>query len=133
MNKLLRFRTLLLVGLLGAVLGGCQLPTLQVNSAVSRNTIFAAANTYGVALSIASGYKKLPLCRTGTVASPSNICAQRSIIVRMQAADARAVTAITNANNFVKKYPNLDATNVIQAAQQAIADYQAVISNSGVN
>src|SRR6185437_7439543 len=62
-------------------LAGCQtasLPSLNLNTAVTLNTIYGIENAYGVAVNAANAYKALPLCRTGTVPGAANICAKRS-------------------------------------------------------
>ena len=119
----------------GLVLAGCEtvsLPSLNLNTAVTLNTIYGIENAYGVAVNAANAYKALPLCRTGTRPSAANICARRSVIVNLQSAMSRARLAVNNAVAFQKTYPTLDVTNVVAAAQAALNNVQAVLV-SGAN
>jgi uncharacterized lipoprotein YajG len=126
-------RTAVAVLACGLVLAGCQttLPSLNLNNTVALNTIYGIENAYGVAVNAASAYKALPLCRTGTVPSASNICAKRSVIVNLQSAMRRAQLAVNNAVAFQKAYPSVDATNVVGAAQTALLNVQQVLASGG--
>lgn len=119
---------------LAASLGGCagKLPTLDLNTSVTNNTLLGTEAAYGIALSGERAYKALPLCKTGTTPSITNICAKRSVIVRLQAADRKAVSAIDAANTFIKNYPTIDATDVIAAAQAAVTALKGILSSEGV-
>ena len=116
---------------LGLVLAGCQtaaLPSLNLANAVTLNTIYGIENAYGVAVSAANAYKALPLCRTGTAPSSTNICARRSVIVRLQAAMARARLAVNRMVTFARTYPGIDVTNVVGAARTALIDVQDILA-----
>lgn len=117
----------------GFLLAGCQttLPSLNLDTAVTLNTIYGIENAYGVAVNAANAYKALPLCKTGTVPSATNICAKRSVIVNLQAAMRRAQVAVNNAVAFQKTYPTVDVTNVVSAARAALLDVQQILA-SGV-
>jgi len=121
-------RKLLLAGALALVTMLTSCGTLNLNTVSSRNTLYGVTNAYGVALSGAITYKALPLCKTGAPPSLTNICAKRSVIVRLQAADRTAITAINQAAAFIKNNPTLDTTNAIAVAQSAIAAYQAIVT-----
>lgn len=115
----------------GLVLAGCQtatLPSLNLANAVTLNTIYGIENAYGVAISTANAYRALPLCRTGTLPGPANICARRSVLVRLQAATARARLAVNRMVAFAKAYPNVDITNMISAARAALIDVQDILA-----
>jgi uncharacterized lipoprotein YajG len=118
----------------GLALAGCQttLPSLNISNAVALNTVYGIENAYGIAVNAAHAYKALPLCRTGTRPSATNICARRSVIVNLQSALSRARLAVNNVVAFQKAYPTLDVTNVAAAAQAALNDVQAVLV-SGAN
>jgi len=118
----------------GLILAGCQttLPTLNISNAVALNTVYGIENAYGIAVNAANAYKALPLCRTGTRPSATNICAKRSVIVNLQAAMRRARIAVNNLVAFQRAYPTLDISNFVAAAQTALADVQAVLA-SGAN
>ncbi len=113
----------------GLALAGCQsvLPSLNLSTAVTLNTVYGIENAYGVAVNAANAYKALPLCKTGTIPSATNICAKRSVIVNLQSAMRRARVAVNNLVNFQKTYPSVDITNVLSAAQTALIDVQQVL------
>ena len=115
-------------------LGGCagKLPSLDLSTNVTLNTVQGVQASYGIALSAERTYKSLPLCLTGTKATVLNPCAQRSVVERLQEADRKAVSAIRDMVQFVQKYPQVDATNAIQAAATAITNLQNIISQNGV-
>ncbi|BEV46988.1 hypothetical protein [Afipia carboxidovorans] len=120
--------------MVGLALAGCQttLPTLNISNAVALNTVYGIENAYGIAVNAANAYKALPLCKTGTRPSATNICAKRSVIVNLQAAMRRARIAVNNLVAFQRAYPTLDISNFVAAAQTALADVQAVLA-SGAN
>lgn len=128
-------KKLFIAALLAVGLAGCstaKLPSLDLTSSVTLNTMQSIEASYGIALSGERAYKALPLCRTGTVATVTDPCAQRSLVVRLQAADRKAISAIQQANAFIKKYPTVDATNVISAAATAVGALQNLLSSNGV-
>lgn len=125
-------KRLLAIGLLSLSLAGCATSSVKLNTTVSLNTLLGAESAYGIALSAERAYKRLPLCQTGTVATALNPCAQRSIVVKLQAADRQAISAINAANAFIKTYPTVDASNVISAAESAVGTLQTILSSSGV-
>ncbi|MGN6114233.1 MAG: hypothetical protein ACTHN2_01835 [Nitrobacter sp.] len=116
----------------GLVLAGCEtvsLPSLNLNTAVTLNTIYGIENAYGVAVNAANAYKALPLCRTGTVPGAANICAKRSVIERLQTAMRRARLAVNNLVVLQKAYPSVDITNALAAAQSALIGVQQVLAS----
>lgn len=114
------------------LVGCANLPKLDLNQEVTYNTLVSAESAYGVALSAMRSYKALPLCRTGTTATIVAPCARRSVIVKMQSADRLALRALHNARDFVVNNPTIDASNVIGAAQDAIAAVKSVLNDAGV-
>lgn len=124
----------LLIGIaLSISLAGCAgtMPSLNLSNNVSLNTSFGLANAYAIAQQQALAYKALPLCLTGTSPSATNFCAKRSIVVRLQQADAKASAALVALDGFLKQFPTLDASNVIAAAQAAVSAYQTVTTTIG--
>ena len=118
-----------LVLVLALILGGCATsPSVSLNTAVTLNSMEGVIAAYGTALSAERAYKSLPLCLTGTRATITNPCAQRSIIVRLQAADLTANRAINRANTYIKTYPTLNASNVISAAVAAVQALQSILA-----
>lgn len=116
------------VALLGLSLGGCG--TLNIGSQVSLNTLEGIVSGYGILLNAENTYKALPLCKTGTAPSVNNICAKRSVIVRLQNADKVANSAVNNAVSFVRANPTVDPTQYISAAQSAISALQNVLNSA---
>ena len=116
----------------GLVLAGCEtvsLPSLNLNTAVTLNTIYGIENAYGVAVNAANAYKALPLCRTGTVPGAANIYAKRSVIERLQTAMRKARLAVNNLVALQKAYPSVDITNALAAAQSALIGVQQVLAS----
>jgi ABC-type uncharacterized transport system substrate-binding protein len=122
-------KKLLIAALLAVGLAGCA----TIQNPVNTTRLATVESTYGVALSIAVAYRNLPLCKTGTTPSLQNICAKRSVIVRLQSADRDAQIALASARSFVKNNPTLSATSVIGIAQNAVAAFQAIEQNEGIH
>jgi hypothetical protein len=113
-------------------LGACTLPTLNLNSQVNLNTMEGVAAGYGILLNAENVLKQVPLCKTGTSPSATNICVRRSLLVRLQAADRVAYAAVIQAETFVKANPTVSPANYISAAQSALLAAQAVINSASV-
>ena len=111
-------------------LGGCNLPTLNVGSQVNLNTLEGVVSGYGILLNAENTYKALPLCKTGTAPIITNVCAKRSIIVRLQSADRVANVSVNNAISFVRNNPSVNPSNYISAAQSAITALQSVLNTA---
>ena len=114
---------------LALVLSACA----SIQNPVSRNQLYGIEAAYGVALSAAVGYRNLPLCHRGESPTLYNICAQRSVILALQAADRKAEVAIAEANDFVRNYPTLNAAQAIQAASNAVAAFNQIESANNIN
>lgn len=111
-----------LVLALPLILAGCA----SINNPLTLNELGGMESAYGLALSAAVAYRSLPLCHTGTVASATNVCAQRSIVVKLQQASRTATLSIHAARDFVVNNPTVDATVAIATAQRALAGLQAI-------
>ena len=114
----------------GLALAGCQtvsLPSLNLNTAVSLNTVYGIENAFGVAVNAANAYKALPLGRTGTEPGVANICAKRSVIERSQSAMRKARLAVNNLVALQKAYPSVDITNALAAARSALIVVQQIL------
>lgn len=118
------------VAALTIALAGCNLPTLNVASTVNLNTLEGVVAGYGIVLQAELTYKALPLCKTGTTPSATNICAKRSTVVRLQSADRTANTAINTAVAFVQANPTVDPTQYISAASAAITALQTILNSA---
>lgn len=107
-------------------MGGCagQMPSLNVGTSVTLNTMLGIESAYGIALSGERSYKEL--CRSKVIPSDCRV-----VVVRLQQADAKAIQSIKSANNFIKSYPTIDASNVIGAARSAVSDLQAILNTTG--
>lgn len=106
-----------------------------VSNPLTPNRLVQLESAYGVALAVAVGYYELYKVNRCTVTrpeSPTNYCARRSIVVKLQQADIRAQAALQAARKFVINNPNLDATAIISAAETAIAAFQQIEQQSGV-
>lgn len=120
-------RKLFLPIILALTLAGCAgtLPSLNLNTTVSRNTMLGVESAYGIALSGERTYKQL--CRTKAITSSC-----RTVVAQLQAADMRAISAIRSAVAFIKTYPTVDATNAISAASAAVGQLQTILNSTGV-
>ncbi|HVV42915.1 MAG TPA: hypothetical protein VHC94_17830 [Nitrobacter sp.] len=115
----------------GLALAGCQtvgLPSLNLSTAVSLNTIYGIENAYGVAIAAANAYKALPLCKTGTVPSAANVCAKRSTVIGLQAGMRKARVAVDSLVTLHKTYPSVDLTNALAAARAALSGIQQTLA-----
>lgn len=122
-------RKLLALAMLALALSGCA----TIRNPVNVGQLAAVESAYGVALSLAVAYRGLPLCRTGTSPGLQNVCAKRSVIVRLQRADRDAQIALASARTFVKANPTIDAASVLAIAQDAVAALQAIEANEGIH
>lgn len=120
MRKLVLVLSLLLAGCAGT------LPSLNLNTTVSRNTLLGIESAYGIALSGERTYKNL--CKSKAI---TGSC--KTIVVQLQAADKKAIQAIRDAVRFMEAYPTVDSSNVLQAAQNAVAQLQSILSTNGVS
>jgi len=109
-------------------LGACS--TFSIGTQATLNTLDGIISSYGLLLNAENTYKALPLCKTGTKPSVTNICAQRSIIVRLQAADKVANQTVNSAEAFVKANPTVSPTQYISTAQAALAALQTVLNSA---
>jgi hypothetical protein len=111
------------------VLPGCAL-FHSMSNPLNTTTLYDLEAGYYTAQQIALAYKALPLCKTGTQPSVSNICAKRSVIVSIQVNARRAQAAITQLRDFVKNNPTLNAAALISATQLAISGFESAVNAS---
>jgi hypothetical protein len=111
------------------LLTGC-LSTIQ--NPVNDNDMAIVYSAYGSTLAVANAYRSLPLCRTGSVFSASNLCAKRSVIVQLQKADRQARIAMNTAQIFINNNPTLSASSLIGIAQAAVSAFQQIEIANGV-
>lgn len=110
--------------------GGTSL-TAPVNNPVSRESMLQIETAYYAAVRLAVAYRRLPLCRTGETASLTRLCAQRSVILTLQSANAKARFALTQMRTFVRDHPTINAIEFVQLARQAVGEFQAVAASTG--
>ena len=103
---------------LALVLTGC--------AAITKNRLYFMENTYGVALAQAVAYRNLGICPTGTVATLAKPCASRSIVLKLQAADKAAQSALSVART-------LQTDVAVSAADSAVSNFSAMASNPGAS
>jgi hypothetical protein len=109
-------------------LGACA----SIQNPVSRNQLYGIEASYGLALSGAVAYRSLPLCQRDQSSTIYNVCAQRSVILQLQAADRKAQIAIDQANDFVKEYPTLNAAEAIQIAAKAVTAFSQIETSNNI-
>jgi len=108
------------------LLGGCA----TLPNPVSTNTLATIESAYGVALAGAVAYRNRPRCTTTALESVSNLCARRSVIVKLQVADRKAQVALGQATIFIRNNPTLDASALLQAAQASVNVLNAIQSGA---
>lgn len=121
--------------ILGLFLSGCATgfnPFGSIQNPINNNRLAEIESSYGIALSAAVAYRNTRLCKKTEQASISNVCAYRSVILKLQAADRNVQTALMNARKFIRENPTLDAFSVISVAQQALVGFQAIQAEYGV-
>ena len=112
----------LAIGLIALSLGACA----TIKNPITNSQLATIESSYGVVLSGAVAYRNRPRCTKTALESVSNICARRSIVLRMQAADRTAQVALGRARAFVTNNPTLDASSLLQAAQDAVSIFAAI-------
>jgi len=117
MRKLAALFSVLLIGL---ALSGCA----SIKNPVDNNTLGSAISTYGILQSSIIAYRGLPRCTTTNNFSATNVCYKRSVLVKAQAYDKAANTAINNAVEFQRNNPTLDAGSYVTAAVAAVQTFK---------
>lgn len=112
--------------LLIVVLALCLSACASIRNPITTNQLAVVESAYGVALSIAVAYHNTRLCKKDELPTFSNVCAQRSVIVKLQSADKNVQIALIRARSFIRDNPTLDAFDVIQAAQIAVDAFKAI-------
>lgn len=112
----------IVIVLSGALLASCG----TVPNPLTQNELATAESGYGVLLAGAVAYKHLPLCKTGTSISLTNVCARRSVIVKLQQADRAVQAALVAARS-----PTVNAAAML-ALQAALAQFQQIEVANGI-
>lgn len=133
-------KKLLAVFLIAFSLGGCASNPFtdrinlfaSVQNPISTDDFYLAKTAYAsLALPVAN-YRELPLCKKSKPFSITNICAKRSVVVRLQELDANAYEALTTAENYIASNQTLKLSSLIDAAKVAVAAYKKYALNNGV-
>lgn len=98
-------------------LGGC---ASGIKNPIKSSEVYQLENAYGVAQSAGVGYVKLPRCST----VPTPPCSKAKNVVAIGEADVKARAALNALEDFARNpanYPELSYSNLLSAAQQAIA------------
>lgn len=129
------------IALVALSLGGCagfgdkikalsDISALSVKNPVSAQNIASVESAYGIALAAAVAYsdryREGHRCTTTRLESASNLCARRSIVIKLQAADLKAQDAIAAAKAFIERNPTVNAGSLIDAAQTAVAAFRNI-------
>lgn len=133
-------KKLLAVFLIAFSLGGCASNPFtdrinlfaSVQNPISTDDFYLAKTAYAsLALPVAN-YRELPLCKKSKPFSITNICAKRSVVVRLQEFDANAYEALTTAESYIASNQTLKLSSLIDAAKVAVAAYKKYALNNGV-
>jgi len=114
-----------------SVFQGGSNPFVQVANPIKTADAAAVEAAYGTVLAAAVNYKRLPLCQKGKT-ELDGLCARRDVVLQLQAADRKAYAAIVALRNFRKNYPDISAVSALEAARNAVRDFQNVAYIAGV-
>lgn len=130
-------KRIIAVCLLGLSVAGCgttgglpdlgRIVTTGIANPVTPAALSDIKNAYGIALAAAVAYRERPRCTKTHLESATNLCARRSIVVKLQQADLKAKVALDKADLFIADNPTLNAGSVIQAASLAVSAFQGVL------
>lgn len=132
-------RIIIIVALTAALLGGCvpvgqviDATTTTVTNPVSQTNIYQVKNAYAAGLTAVVEYRNYCWARpyATLMADPfaSRVCQNRRQVVRTsQAAKAKASAAIRVADDFVRNNPTGNAVSYINAAWNAVSQFQASV------
>lgn len=117
--------------------GGTSL-TASITNPATPVTLYQVKSVYATALDLANGYrtycyaKPYATLMADQIAGP--ICkSRRSIVTKLQSADAKAASAISAADAFIKANPTLSAVSVIQQAYAAVTSFQGAINTTAAS
>lgn len=141
MNQYLR-RVLVAIMLIAIApgLGACaalyKANGLSIANPVTNNRIYDIEAGYGVVLTAAKvyvdNYRAGKRCTVQKPESLTNLCSRRSVVIKIQQADANAQVAIAKAKGFILRNPTLDPSSVLDAAQTAVDTLRTINAQNGV-
>lgn len=134
------FRIAVAAALVALSLGGCAggklfgiIPIAGVQNPVSNTRFTSIESAYGIALTAANAYadryRSGFRCTKTNLESVTNLCARRSVVIKMQAADRDAQVALGKAKTFIANNPTLDATSLLDAAESAVSAFREITQN----
>jgi len=104
-------------------LGAC-VPNPSIPNPISPTSLYDIEATYAIAQAgvdtYVQRYRDGFRCTKTRLESVTNLCSRRSIVVKMQNAEAKAGVALGQAEAFILANPMIDATSVISAAAKAV-------------
>lgn len=106
--------------------------TQTVVNPVTSSDIYAAKNTYLVTVKLANAYRRscyaAPYATLMSDPVKGPLCKYRRSVIRVaQQADAKAFSAITSAEKFIRDNPTIDATSAVKAAWDAVKSFQNAV------
>jgi uncharacterized protein YceK len=119
-------RKIIIALTLALSLGACA----TVQNPINSTQLATIESAYGVVLAGAVAYRNRPRCTKTALESVSNLCARRSIVIRLQDADRQAQIALGKARVFTANNPTLDASSLLQAAQAAVNAFSQIQSGA---
>ncbi len=90
-----------------------------------QQAVYAAKQSYAVALTAAVAYKRLPPCPTVT-----KVCSDKAVVVRLQKADDAAAALLDGAEATVRTGGG-NVAMAMQAATQAVAAFSSITKTLG--
>lgn len=130
-NILLAFALLVVpVGLAGCGAVGKIEAAANAQNPAGLKQVYSLRATYTATfLNIASAYRSLGICPAGVQFTVQRPCAERGIVLKLQAADNAAKIALDNAEAFARKYPGkLGTSGLYEAASTAVSTAAQVVT-----
>lgn len=105
-----------------AAFTGCA--TIQgAQDSSAQRSVFAAKQTYAIALTVAVAYKKLPTC--APTAPP--LCSKPDVVATLQKVDTASSALLNAAENTVRTQgAGANAQTAIKAAEQAVSAFATI-------
>ncbi len=100
-----------------------------ITNPITTQQIYNLEAAYGIAVSAAVAYRERPRCTKTALESLSNICARRSIVLKLQSADQKAQFALAQLKTFVTNNPTLDASDLFGLANTAVSAFTQLKDN----
>jgi len=133
-------KKLLAVFLIAFSLGGCASNDIanrfnlfaSVQNPISTDDFYLAKTAYAALALPVANYRELPLCKKSKPFSLTNICAKRSVIVKLQDLDNKAYDALATAEAYINSNQTLNLASLISAAKIAVDTYKKYAADNGV-